>query len=74
MQDRYLDINTDELSPDYGKETGYHANMLSNLLQKDRVVFGIDVPRLLDFDVDLLTRLVPVRLPAGPGVPADEGP
>lgn len=74
VQDRYLDINTDELSPDYGKVTGYRANLLSNLLQKDRVVFGINTSRFLDLYVDLLTRPVPVMLPAGQGIPADDGP
>jgi purine nucleosidase len=73
VQDRYLDINTDELSPDYGKVTGYRANLLSNLLQKDRVVFEIDTSRFLDLYVDLLTRPVPVTLPAGQGIPAGNG-
>lgn len=73
-EDRYLDINTDELSPDYGKVTGYRANLQSGLLQKDRVVFGINTSRFLEFYVDLLTRPVPVTLPAGQGTPADNGP
>jgi hypothetical protein len=54
--------------------TGYRANLLSNQLQKDRVVFGINTVRFLDLYVDLLTRPVPVTLPAGQGIPAEEGP
>ncbi len=63
-QSRYLDINTNELSPDYGKVTGYYANLPFNLLQKCRVVFQIDKPRFLKLYEDLLTRPVPVTLPA----------
>jgi hypothetical protein len=57
---RWLDINT-TLGPDYGKVTGYYANLPTGLLHKTSIVFRIDKDRFLKFYVDLLTRPVPVK-------------
>jgi hypothetical protein len=60
VRDRWLDINT-TLGPDYGKVTGYYANLPTGLLHKTSIVFHIDKDRFLKFYVDLLTRPVPVK-------------
>ena len=61
---RYLDINTNADNVDYGKVTGFYANLPTKLLQPVRVVFHIDIARFENLYVDLLTRPVPVRLSA----------
>jgi purine nucleosidase len=60
VRDRWLDINT-TLGPDYGKVTGYFANLPTGLLHQISIVFHIDKDRFLKFYVDLLTRPVPVK-------------
>lgn len=61
---RYVDVIAKPGAPDNGRSIGYSAQPAGPTLQKMTVVQRFDNARFFDLYVDLLTRPVPVVLPA----------
>lgn len=61
---RYVDVVAKPGAPDNGRSIGYSAQPAGPTLQKMTVVQRFDNARFFDLYVDLLTRPVPVVLPA----------
>ena len=62
-EERYVDVNA-TVGVDAGRSIGYTMQPAGPTLQKMTVVKKFDNARFFDFYVDLLTRPVPVTLPA----------
>ena len=62
-EERYVDVNA-TVGVDDGRSIGYTMQPAGPILQKMTVVKKFDNARFFDFYVDLLTRPVPVTLPA----------
>ena len=62
-EERYVDVNA-TVGVDDGRSIGYTMQPAGPTLQKMTVVKKFDNARFFDFYVDLLTRPVPVTLPA----------
>lgn len=64
---RYVDVLARPGAPENGKSVGYESQPAGPTLQKMTVVKRFDNARFFGFYVDLLTRPVPVVLPAAGG-------
>jgi len=62
--DRYVDVIARPGAPDNGRSIGYSSQPSGPTLQKMTVVKKLDNARFFELYVDLLTRPVPITLPA----------
>jgi len=62
--DRYVDVIAKPGAPDNGRSIGYSSQPSGPTLQKMKVVKKFDNARFFELYVDLLTRPVPITLPA----------